>query len=122
MTTFKRDVHVSNPETGDAAWFHPGDEVPDWATDYVDEGNVGDPEEANGLEDYPAADQRPVGGNDEDDSPVTGKPEASSDVSGTYGSMTNEELKDLLAERDLPVSGSKKELVNRLVSSDNGAD
>lgn len=124
MATFKRDVHVSNPETGDAAWFKPGDEVPDWAVDYVDEGNLGDPEALDGLEDYPAADQRSVGGNDENDSPVTGVPEGEggSEASGTYGNMSNEELKDLLSERDLPVSGTKKELVNRLVSSDNGAD
>lgn len=44
------------------------------------------------------------------------------DTSGDYADKNVEELKDLLRERDLPVSGSKEQLIERLVEDDNAPE
>jgi hypothetical protein len=44
--------------------------------------------------------------------------EAEAEEAGGYGEYTVEELKEFLRERDLPVSGSKEELVERLEEAD----
>lgn len=42
-----------------------------------------------------------------------------SDTPVTYEDLTNAELSDILRERDLPTSGTKDQLVARLIESDN---
>lgn len=48
----------------------------------------------------------------------TGEPTTASEAREKYGKMTVDELKGELESRDLPVSGSKAELVDRLVEDD----
>lgn len=38
-----------------------------------------------------------------------------------YNTLKNDELKALLKQRNLPISGNKQELIDRLVEDDNGA-
>lgn len=47
--------------------------------------------------------------------------EGDQDAAG-YGDLTNDELKDKLRERGLPVSGNKDELVERLEADDANGD
>lgn len=39
-----------------------------------------------------------------------------------YDDLTNDELRELLSERDLPTSGNKAELIERLVADDENSD
>lgn len=57
----------------------------------------------------------------EDAPEPTGDPNPDPNAGGEakkYDDLTNDELKDLLSERDLPVSGNKADLVARLEEDD----
>lgn len=93
--TFQNHVYVSNPETGDAAWFAPGDEAPEWTEGYVDPVHFEEKEEPAepGAEQLPA--ERP-----------------------NYSRMKKEELIDLADERDLDTEGTVADLIARLEEND----
>lgn len=89
---FQTDVWVSNPETGESSWFHPGDKAPDWAVDAVDPNHFI---------------------SREGDVPMSGPGERVD-----YSTMKKDELADLAAERGLDFEGTKADLVARLEESD----
>lgn len=93
--TVKRSVHVSNPETGDEAWLHPGDTVPDWAKDMITNPSVFEDDDETELN----ADNFPMGNVD-------------------YDTLTIAQLDELLAERGLDGGGSKKDKAARLKEAD----
>ena len=101
MAVLARNVIQRHPDTGQVHVLSAGDEVPDWAT--VDnpralqsEGDAGD-------------DGAPDEGSDDELQDILGEL-ADDDLE----SKNVDDLKDLLRERDLPVSGTKDELVERL--------
>lgn len=49
-------------------------------------------------------------------------PSKGGDVASEYDEMSKDDLQDALRERDLPVSGSKQELIARLQEDDNSED
>lgn len=51
---------------------------------------------------------------------LRGGEEAVTSGEGGYYDMTNDELREELASRDLPVSGNKDELISRLEEADQG--
>jgi hypothetical protein len=127
MATFVNHVYVSNPETGDAGWFAPGDEVPDWATDYVAEENTGDPEaEVDPFVDYPELKQEgpgnvyEEGGSQSPEAKASAAAAAASTATsgGDYSGLTGSQLEQLLRERDLPTSGTNAEKRQRLIDDD----
>lgn len=89
---FQTHVHVRNPETGDAAWFKPGDTAPEWTDGYVDPNHFED----HGLVDTSNPQAEPV----------------------NYEKMTKADLEALAADRGLDFEGNKADLVARLEASD----
>jgi hypothetical protein len=97
--TLTRDVHVVDPDTGQAEWFHPGDTLPDWAEPLV----TNEKAFAKLVSPFVPNSAIPVDEDDDEDD---------------YSKMKNDELRALLDDRGLPVSGNHKELVARLRESD----
>jgi len=87
---FKNTVHVQNPETGEAQWFHPGDVAPDWTEGLVDPNNFTD-----GV---PFEEAQPEAVN--------------------YGKLNKTELQELAADRGLDTEGTRQELIERLQAHD----
>ena len=123
----KFNAHVAvHKDPAETVWFAPGDDVPDWAVDLVGdhvlEGNEDD------TEDVRLTDPE----NEEDDpatkwSTVNTLPPAAetasdvdedSDEDLTYADLSKDDLKELLEQRELPVSGNKAELIARLEEDD----
>jgi hypothetical protein len=122
----KFNAHVAvHKDPAETVWFAPGDDVPEWALDLVGDHVIGDAEEA---EDVRLTDPE----NEEDDdetkwSTVNTLPPAAettpdvdedSDEDLGYEDLSKDDLKSLLEQRDLPVSGNKAELIARLEEDD----
>ena len=104
MATLARTVIQRHPETGRVHTLPAGSEVPDWAT-------VTNP--AALVSDDAEGEPGDGGAPDEDDTTdelqdILGEP------ADDLEDLNVEELKDLLREADLPVSGTKDELIERL--------
>jgi hypothetical protein len=114
-------VHKDPAET---VWFAPGDEVPDWALELVGDHVYGGDHEASDSEDVRLTDPE----NEPDDpdtkwSTINTLPptaEAASDVDEDlgYADLSKDDLKELCEQRDLPVSGTKADLIARLEEDD----
>lgn len=92
---FQNHVHVRNPETGDAEWFAPGDEAPDWADGMVDEAHFKAPKNPD-VED------------DGNEGPVK----------VSYKRLNKDDLIDLADDRGLDTEGTRDELIARLEEND----
>lgn len=123
MATFKNTVYVTDPETGESGWFQPGDEVPEWAEELVDENNVGDPEEeVDPFVDYPELKQEGPGNVYEEGGSQSAEAKAEEAATAPYEGLTGAQLEALLRERDLPTSGTNAEKIARLVADDNASE
>ena len=91
--TVKRSVHVSNPETGDEIWLHPGDDVPGWAAKLITNPSV--------FEDLDDVDLAPT-----NQGPID------------YDKLNITQLDELLTERGLPTTGNKNEKAKALKEHD----
>lgn len=108
--TVQRSVHVTDPETGQAQWYHKGDTLDDWAAKAVTNDKVFEPLD----------NEEPVG-------PGTVTPARSNAGAGTMENpefeseledLSHDELDALLDERDLPHSGNKAEKAERIRQHD----
>ena len=114
----QRSVFVRNTDTGEQGWLHEGDEVPDWADGYIQNEKVFEPR----PEIFVSADGKNFTLGDalkQKMSPeALAATEDSPNQQAEFEAMTKEDLQDLLRERDLPVSGTKDELIERLRGND----
>lgn len=105
---------LSNPLTEDEAKSLT-DEEKDWLRSWNRESEIpGETEDSNPVADslYPnGVDSVPGMGEDDGDGDTT-----------KYDDLTNDELRDLLADRELPTSGNKADLIERLVADDENGD
>ena len=102
MPKLARTVIQRHPDTGRVHTLHAGEEVPEWATVTNSAALVSEDD----TEGEPGADG------------AEGDPDELQDILGEPAdgleSFNVDKLKDLLRERDLAVSGTKDELVERL--------
>jgi hypothetical protein len=88
---FQNHVHVSNPETGQAQWFAPGDKAPDWTEGYVDDANFVE-EGSEAAEAF--------------------------DSTVDYTKLKKDELVTLAEDRGIDASGTKEDIIGRLEEAD----
>jgi len=88
---FQTHVHVRNEETGDAAWFKPGDKAPSWTEGCVDPKHFEVKDEDGDVFDDEKAD---------------------------YSRMGKDDLVALAEDRGLDASGTKAEIIARLEEND----
>lgn len=91
-----KSVAVNNPETHQTHWFHPGDQPPAWAAELIT--NPACWEQSGGQS----------------------APQPEEDIVDTidYSKLRIVDLDELLEERDLPLTGSKKDKAERLQAHD----
>lgn len=123
--TVMRSVYVRNPDTGQEGWLHEGDEVPDWAEGCIKNDKVFQPRpevfiSADGAQAFTLGaslkEQLPES---QVEGAEAGSGGAAPNQEADFDAMSKEELQELLRERDLPVSGNKDELIERLRGNDN---
>ena len=123
--TFNAHVAV-HKDPAETVWFAPGDDVPDWALDLVGdhvlEGNEDDTEDVRltdpeNEEDDPAGKWSTVN-TLPPAAETTSDVDEDSDEDLTYADLSKDDLKELLEQRELPVSGNKAELIARLEEDD----
>lgn len=126
--TVRRSVAATNPETGETKWFHDGDTLDgEWAN-FVDNEAVFEPYDSQdmgvagsdtvrktsaGVPEVNSPD--PGGAGEHDDTPTA---PGGTTGEADYEDLTKSQLEEMLEERDLPKSGTKPELIERLKAHD----
>lgn len=119
----KFNAHVAvHKDPAETVWFAPGDDVPDWAVDLVGdhvlEGNEDDSEDVRLTDPHYEDDEDATKWSTVNTLPPTAEATSDVDADGSYDDLSKDELKELLEQRDLPVSGNKAELIARLEEDD----